>query len=115
MGRYRTDLLLFSASVAFGLLMPLLIFGIDFYRASGAEVQLHDTYIVFPLYHIIIIFATLALFAVFLVRSVKQKFRNPVATILLILACALTLFILVVTAMTMESIGQSATDVRLGN
>lgn len=79
------DVLLFIVSVLIGALVPMIIFGADFYLSAFQEVQLHDTYFIFRPFEFSIVTIGCTLFIVFLIRIIRTGFRNRIALVFLII------------------------------
>lgn len=85
----KTDFKLLFMVLLVGSLVPILVFGIDYYAHEQA-IQFHDAYFVFNPFEFALVPIGLILFVVFLLRAVKTKFRNRWAILFLVSGGILT-------------------------
>jgi hypothetical protein len=83
MGMVKKDIVLLIISLTIGGLIPVTVFGADFYFKSGHDIQLYDTYFVFRPFDVTVATTGLSLFFVFLVRSIRTGLKNRTALVLL--------------------------------
>ncbi|WP_147297800.1 hypothetical protein [Seonamhaeicola aphaedonensis] len=72
------------------LILNLIIFGIDGFKSeSVTDINVHDTYFVIANYHFILLFGISIFFAVYLIRVLRQNFKNLMANLVLIISTIL--------------------------
>jgi hypothetical protein len=89
MDTVRKEITLFVFSVVVGGVVPLVIFGADFYFKTDQAVQLYDTYFIFQSYIFPIATIGLTLFLTFLFRAFWTRFRSWLALIFLVFGALL--------------------------
>jgi hypothetical protein len=88
------DLLLFAACVLVGGIIPMLIFGYDYYFKEG-EIQLHDTYFVFNPFAYSLVAIGPIVFVAFIVRSIQTRFKNKLSLLFLFISFIIVALVLV--------------------
>lgn len=85
-----------------------LFFGIlGFWRFNffdAIDINIHDTYFVFPPFYVFILIATILIFSIYMIRVILQKFKNVFSNSVLIVSTVLMILIFTITISTVNSI-----------
>ncbi|RDY61491.1 hypothetical protein [Flagellimonas nanhaiensis] len=82
-------------TLGFGFLVILLLFGVDGFRHDSLlDINIHDTYFVFPYFYLAILLFVLLLFGVYLFRTIQASFKNLTANLVLMVALIFMIMVL---------------------
>ena len=79
MGKAKKEITIFFISLVVSGLLPVTIFGTDFYFKRNQEFQIYDTYYIFRPYEFALVTTGLTLFFVFFIRAIQTRFKNKLS------------------------------------
>ena len=78
------------------LILNTLIFGIDGLKTdSTLDINIHDTYFVIANFHFILLLTVLVFFGIYFVRTMRSKFKNLTANLILMISTILLILVLI--------------------
>ena len=74
--------------------LTILLFGVDGFKMdSTLDINIHDTYFVIANFHCIVILFVATFFWVYFFRSIRMKFKNPVANLVFLISIVLAVLL----------------------
>ncbi|TXE10751.1 hypothetical protein ES711_02255 [Gelidibacter salicanalis] len=91
----RTELYWFIGTLSVVILLYLVLFGTEGFQSDATTtIAIYDTYIIVATIYVILILLVIALFCVYLFRSLRYKFKNVTANVILAITTVLLAYIL---------------------
>ena len=88
----------------------MLIFGIDGFKAdSNLDINIHDTYFIIANFHFILLLGALIFFGIYFVRTLRRKFENLIANLILMVSTILLVLILIEIASILDALTRQTT------
>ncbi|SHN08363.1 hypothetical protein [Polaribacter sp. KT 15] len=91
----RKEILWLIGTAIFVLIINFSLFGVDGFKSeSVTDINVHDTYFVIANIHFIFPLSILIFFSVYLIRMLKQNFKNLTANMIFVISGVLSIWIL---------------------
>ncbi|AQS93166.1 MULTISPECIES: hypothetical protein [unclassified Polaribacter] len=91
----RKEIFWLIGTAIFVLIINFSLFGVDGFKSeSVTDINVHDTYFVIANIHFILPLSILIFFSVYLIRMLKQNFKNLTANMIFVISGVLSIWIL---------------------
>jgi len=91
----RKEIFWLIGTVILVLILNFSLFGVDGFKSeSVTDINIHDTYFVIANIHFILLLSILIFFSVYLIRMLRQNFKNLTANLIFIISGLLSIWIL---------------------
>ncbi|MCM4174302.1 hypothetical protein DHD32_22830 [Arenibacter sp. TNZ] len=91
----RKEIIWLTGTSGLFLFWTLILFGIDGFNIDSTfDINIHDTYFVIANVHLILLLFVFVFFTVYLIRVVRNRFKNNTANLILIIATILLVVVL---------------------